>query len=555
MATTLSFTTTLALLLCGCRSLNKFEDVDLDGFEAGPDCDDADPEINPDMPEVLENLLDDDCDGLADEIDLDEDGVLGGVDGEDCDDEDTAIPADLETCHDGKDNNCVPEDCDWTPEDALSTSSSEDLLVRPTGVTAGDQAGYTVAGLPGSSGEAPRVLIGAPTEDGLETRAGVVHLVELSTGGTGAPSLADGLGALQGDSASAYLGSALAVRDDGAVAIGAPGSGDGGRVYLIDELVAEAGRSVGADAWMSFDAPAGAGGGRVLAWAQDDLLIGASAGGEYGEGQVYLLTPDEGNGALSLDTMGGVITASGGCKGLQAGGALASLDLGGATTLAISGLGACAELSLAYAQGAVFLVNDTRMDLHLTDETAHLGAAEDDRFGAALAAADLDGDGCDDLLVGAPGRSGGDGAVIWHHSACSSSSSGVDFESPVVLRGFTDQGVGEVLNVLPDLDGDDRPELLIGAPSWSPSADAEGSGMASILLSGLLDEDVSTASYVELSTVAVDIVPDASAGQAFGAALGYAQDANADGAPEILVGAPGFSDSVGAVFAFFGPAE
>lgn len=554
MANKLIFPATLALLLGACRSLDKFEDVDLDGFEAGPDCDDADPTINPDMPEILENLLDDDCDGLADEIDLDEDGVLGGVDGEDCDDEDTAIPADLETCHDGKDNNCVPDDCAWAAEATLSTSSSEDLLVRPTGVNPGDQAGYTVAGLPGGSDEAPRILIGAPTEDGLAQGAGVVHLVELD-GTRGAPSLAHGLGDLQGDTANAYLGSVLAVRDDGAVAIGAPGSGDGGRVYLIDELVAEAGRSADGDAWMSFDAPASAGAGRVLAWAQDDLVIGASAGGAYGEGQVYVLPPDEGSGPLTLDTMGGVITASGGCKGLQAGGALASLDLGGATTLAISGLGACAELGLAYAQGAVFLVDDTRMDLYLTNETAHMGAAEDDRFGAALAAADLDGDGCDDLLVGAPGRSGGDGAVIWHHSACSASSSGVDFEAPVVLRGLTDQGVGEVLSVLPDLDGDDRPEVLIGAPSWSPFEDAEGSGMVSILLSGLLDEDVSTASYVDLSSVAVDIVPDASAGQAFGAALGYAQDANADGAPEILVGAPGFSESVGAVFAFFGPAE
>ena len=49
----------------------------------------------------------------------------------------------------------------------------------------------------------------------------------------------------------------------------------------------------------------------------------------------------------------------------------------------------------------------------LTPAAAHLGpGAPGDRFGAAIALADLDEDGCDDLIVGAPGADQGTGRVF-----------------------------------------------------------------------------------------------------------------------------------------------
>ena len=74
----------------GCAKLDWYQDVDLDGYGAGPatsacespgtgwvdndaDCDDALPEVNPDATEIC-NSIDDDCDKATDDED---DGVVG----------------------------------------------------------------------------------------------------------------------------------------------------------------------------------------------------------------------------------------------------------------------------------------------------------------------------------------------------------------------------------------------------------------------------------------------------------------------------------------------
>jgi len=103
------------------------------GGEGFFDCDDADPEVNPDQLENCVDLIDNNCDGLADSLDaaceggLDKDGDgwcpsgqdsngdgdcidPGETDGSglaDCDDEDPLLnPGKPEDCFDGADNNC-----------------------------------------------------------------------------------------------------------------------------------------------------------------------------------------------------------------------------------------------------------------------------------------------------------------------------------------------------------------------------------------------------------------------------------------------------------------
>ncbi|MDY0004106.1 MAG: MopE-related protein, partial [Polyangia bacterium] len=76
------------------------------------DCDDTDPNVRPNRPEIPGDGIDNNCDNLVDE-DIDGDGwtVANG----DCDDDNPAIhPAALEICDDSIDNNCdgvVDTDC------------------------------------------------------------------------------------------------------------------------------------------------------------------------------------------------------------------------------------------------------------------------------------------------------------------------------------------------------------------------------------------------------------------------------------------------------------
>jgi hypothetical protein len=87
--------------------VDETPDMDGDGFEAADDCDDADPYVFPGAAEACDGI-DNDCDGTADEDwDHDGDGVAGCAG--DCDDDDpTNSPAITEVC-DGADNDCDGE--------------------------------------------------------------------------------------------------------------------------------------------------------------------------------------------------------------------------------------------------------------------------------------------------------------------------------------------------------------------------------------------------------------------------------------------------------------
>lgn len=157
-----------------------------------------------------------------------------------------------------------------------------------------------------------------------------------------------------------------------------------------------------------------------------------------------------------------------------------------------------------------------------------LGKPGSDRYGAALAAGDLDGDGDDELAVGAPGLGTGGGVVV-HDLDKRRKPYQITQETRWVGQQarVTDQW-GAAL-ATGDFDGDGRAELVVGAAADSVTADGQGS--VTVL-------DPRRKRAVQLTQDSPWIKGMAEKWDAFGAALATG-DFNADGRDDLAIGAPG----------------
>lgn len=156
--------------------------------------------------------------------------------------------------------------------------------------------------------------------------------------------------------------------------------------------------------------------------------------------------------------------------------------------------------------------------------------AQSSQFGAALSpGGDQNGDGFDDLLVGAPGRQGGQGAVFVIFGGPAPGSLLWDSQSRLRLNGTAggDRFGASLAAGRISLDG--LPDIVAGAP-----------GAARIYVFN------GTASPRNMSAALADEVVSGVPGGLFGAAVA-AGDANGLGLDELLVGAPSSNSSGRAV--------
>ncbi len=174
------------------------------------------------------------------------------------------------------------------------------------------------------------------------------------------------------------------------------------------------------------------------------------------------------------------------------------------------------------------------------------------RFGAALSAGDVNGDGVDDLVVGAPEYKsdvpnvGKTGAAYLYLGTTSGISASVAWSFQRDEMSFKAAGLGAAVSTA-DVNRDNYADVLVGAPNYSDGQDNEG---AVFLFHGAMDGPTSTPQWMWTCEQAA---------ARCGAAVATAGDVNGDSFDDVLIGAPYYEDgetylNEGAAFLFLGSA-
>ena len=564
------------------------EDKDNDGYTSDVDCDDFDAKVNPGATEVWYNGIDENCDDNDCDQDVDGEGAdIAGClgQGNDCDDKDPAIRSDApETWYDGVDQDCDAH-CDydadfdgWAREDAVGASC-----------TVGDCEDT----LPGVNPDALDFLDGADTDcNGVSDDLSKLDNVVQINGDGGSFGMFLGTSDSDADghdelwiSSPAYIesggGQGSVVRFDGATL-------NTRKDNSVEFLKAES----------NITASTGSGnlgqGLQVL-----DLLADGSRQllmGNEGQNQVLLYVEQESPSSVSSTNASSLWSSPG--YGLGSG-AYGQLTTNGSTYLLMS-----ATESSDGSGGAVFLLNQTSITTGLsTVDTAgftlNAPAESDDGLGAGVAVLDLDGDGKDDLVLGAPGTSASDGKTEVGRIYVLSDDVLVDMDQgnlglnvdisaqAQVLGDVAGARFGLQLLALPDTDGDGNDDLIAvsqttggtrlhvlygGSSFFDKSAsltdrvqisresnrtapflaasDLNADGLGDLVV-GNGDSDTvyvflggTLGSKPSLTTLDADAEMLGDPGSGFGTSLGFGDVLDADGNEELIVSAPGGDGAV-----------
>ncbi len=407
-----------------CDGASDF-DQDGDGYDAdsygGDDCEDLEPAIHPGAAESWYDGIDQDCDGDSD-FDADDDGHDSDVyGGDDCDDADPAWHPGAEDPFDARDQDCAGDG------DLLG---EEDASTRLLGTDHRGSLGWTIAVIGDLDGDAlPEWAVGAPDTDPNGTETGSAYLFQGSQTGILAPH--DAILTIEGRDPEPEYWSCGDQAGDALVAIG----------------------DIDAD-----DVP--------------DLAVGAPcAGNVTGVAAVFLGAGGLTSGGASLGLYDADAMLWGSVEGMGSAGTLGAagdVDGDGHDDLLI-------EEHASYGAGTVSLVRGpvSGSQIALDVAWAVVEGDEGEKLGTSLyGASDMDGDGLDDLLIGAPAERDGDTLPGSAYLFCAPSGVLTSADATGSFPGEKpgDMGGAEA-RAAGDLDGDGHGDVLVTAPTAKGTLD------------------------------------------------------------------------------------
>ncbi|MFZ5477659.1 MAG: MopE-related protein [Myxococcota bacterium] len=543
------------------------------------DCDDHDAEINPAGSEVCDDYgVDEDCDGLSGDDDpsldtdsadywhRDADGDGYGdaeevartcelpagyvVDWTDCDDADAGTnPGASEVCNDGADNNCDSSANACGISTTTLSATGADYVAW--GEAADDGAGWWVGFAGDWDGDGDDdVLVGAPGSDAGGTSSGAIYV--LAGEATGSLDLSSAHAKIHGESSTDYLGASVAgvgdVDGDGALDLVAGGYGyqsSAGRAYLVygpasgTEDVGDVAVTIEGSSAADYCGVRVAGGRDVSGDGRDDFAFGCLGddGGASGAGAVYVITTAPTTSSYTSAT--GWHRLQGDVADGRAGYALAfaeDVDGDGADDVLVG----APEANMAYV-----VLGPVTGDADLSAADGVLDGASGD-FGAAVAGlGDTDGDGYGDVAIGRPDGVSGSlsvGGVFVYTGGADAIVDGRVAE----LAGTpasTSWQEGASLAGAGDADGDGYDDLIVGAPAYTSGGADYG------------------AAYLVLGPVVAGDLEDHARlrgdedGDLAGQAVAGGGDFDGDGISDVVVGAPDEAtggSGAGAAYVLFG---
>ncbi len=452
------------------------------------DCDDADATVYTGAAEACDGV-DDDCDGEVDEgWDADGDGWPSC---EDCDDADPDVRPDAEeVCGDAVDDDCdgVAAGCrleaDTTVADATAVLVGED---------ASDYAGYELALGEDLDGDGyADIVLSAPNDDDGGTDAGAFYVVRGPVTGSLDLSAADA----KRSTGTAGMG------DYVPLAVGGDLDGDGvPDILLGTPAMATGGRDAGG----------------ALAWSGD--LAGT---GDDADAFVTFVGEDAYHYA-------GITVA------------MADLDGDGATE-ALMGSGRSGGYTYVFSAP----VTGT-LDLSAYDGV-FVGEDSSDYAGYGLCrAGDVDGDGLDDLFIGAPGDDDTyfNGGAVYLVLGGPIGTLDLSAAEAKLLGEDSSDGIGRRIAGPGDIDGDGLDDLLVGDSNDGDGG--TGAGAAWVVLAPMSGSSSLTAADAKLLGVASSSAGYDVAGPG---------DLDGDGFAELLIGANGAdvaASGAGGAWLVYGP--